>query len=545
MTYKTLTDIVSELHESSRSSALQMWGNLFEGSSRLDLLERVWAGGSRHAGRVGCALALTLAMICAVCGDAPAQFTAGACPVTPQPVPLLAGARCGTLTVPEDRTNPGGRTLQLAVAIVPSETQPPVADPIVFLHGGPGADVIMDPPVPADVGINHNRDLILLAQRGTHSSEPLTCPEIDQFFARRVGFVFDAPSTGDQYVQAVTACRNRLATSHDLAAFNSTESAYDLADLRSALGIRQWNVFSHSYGTDLALVYMRQDPQAIRSVTLDGVTPPSVAALGWTWNSAREVFDNMTSTCAAQVACQAVYPNLVEQFIGLVNQLEAHPVTTTVNMPDVGDTKVVLDGGVLLNWFTTLATHFPAEFPAALDELAHGNAQRVAQRWASAWVDPHRVGMFGWGLALSVWCREWVPFESTDEELRAAQQAFPAFPDSVRAHAPQLAFLRQACTAWNVPKGPDAIRAVTDSAIPTLVLSGSYDGQTAPLWGAYVAQHLSHAVVVTVPGVAHGVYTDPCAASVIASFYNNPQQPDTGCVGATQPPPYMILPPPP
>ena len=78
------------------------------------------------------------------------------------------------------------------------------------------------------------------------------------------------------------ACHDRLSPSADLAAFNSTESAYDLADLRAALGIKQWNVFSHSYGTDLALIYMRQDPQGIRSVILDGLAPPSVASPGWT-----------------------------------------------------------------------------------------------------------------------------------------------------------------------------------------------------------------------------------------------------------------------
>jgi pimeloyl-ACP methyl ester carboxylesterase len=513
---------------------------------------------------LGCALALTL-VLWTGCGHsdssrsgagttgasttvahAPAKFEPGPCPATPQPVPELQGARCGTLTVPEDRTKPDARTLRLAVATIPSQTQPTTADPIVFLTGGPGGDVIANPPMPKDVTLNHNRDLILLSQRGTHSSQPaLTCPEIDKFFATRVGVAFDAESTGDQYVRAVKACRDRLAGGANLAAFNSTESAYDLADLRAALGIKQWDVYSHSYGTDLALIYMRQDPQGIHSVILDGVAPPSVASPGWTWSNVREAFDNMTSVCTAQQACQARYPDVVDTFVRQVNQLEAHPVTTTVNVAGVGDTKVVLDGGALLNWFTTLATHFPAEFPADVDALLRGNPQPIAERYASIWVDPSKFGIMGWGLTLSVWCAEWVPFESADDQLRAAQQVFASLPDTVRAQAPQLPFLRQACAAWNVPKAADSVRAVTDSAIPTLVLSGSYDGQTAPQWGSYVASHLSHATVVTVPGSGHGVYDDPCGAKVIASYFDNPQQPDTGCVGATQPPTYTVNPPPP
>jgi pimeloyl-ACP methyl ester carboxylesterase len=124
---------------------------------------------------------------------------------------------------------------------------------------------------------SHSRDVILMSQRGTHSAQPsLTCPEIDQFFARRLSLVYDAPSTGDEYVKAVKTCHDRLADGTDLSAFNSTESAYDLIDLRNALHVNQWNVFSHSYGTDLALTYARLDPQGMRSLVLDGVTPPSL-----------------------------------------------------------------------------------------------------------------------------------------------------------------------------------------------------------------------------------------------------------------------------
>src|ERR1700730_1257747 len=150
----------------------------------------------------------------------PAQYVAGPCPTTPQPVPELQGAHCAVRVVPENRTKPGGRTLRLPVAIIPSETQPAAADPIVFLFGGPGGDAILNPPAAECVSFN-NRDVILMSQRGTHSSQPsLTCPEVDQFFARRLGLVYDAPSTGDKYVKAVKTCHDRVAGGADLAAFN-------------------------------------------------------------------------------------------------------------------------------------------------------------------------------------------------------------------------------------------------------------------------------------------------------------------------------------
>lgn len=469
---------------------------------------------------------------------APAKLEPRDCPDLPE----LADAQCWTMEVRANRIT-GQGTVRLPVARIPAEIQPAEPDPIVLLTGGPGNDAILDPPIPNGVG--RNRDLILMSARGTLSAEPaLTCPEIDAFYAERVGLVFGSPSTGSKNADAAKACYDRLSDSADLAAFNTVEMSYDLAELRAALEIDRWNIYSHSYGTDLALVYMRQDPQAIRSVTLDGVTPPSVAALGWTWASAREAFDNMTAACEAQPQCEAAYPDLADKFVDMVNKLEAQPITTTVDVHG-RNTTVVLDGGTLLNWFVPMATHFPAEFPAAIYELAEGKPERIAQIWATVWTDPAKAGKFGWGLALSVWCSEWVPFETREDELRMAAEAFPTFPDSVREQAPQLPFLREICAVWRVPKAPDAIRDITTSDIPTLVLSGSYDGQTGARWGHYVAADLSRSTEVTVPGVAHGIYTDPCAAQIAVSFYENPLEPDTGCVSAVQPPPYAVNPPPP
>jgi pimeloyl-ACP methyl ester carboxylesterase len=328
-----------------------------------------------------------------------------------------------------------------------------------------------------------------------------------------------------------------------LPAFNTIESAYDLADLRTALGVQQWNVFAHSYGTGLALNYMGRDPSGIRSVVLDGVMPPSHAELGSAWLGARAAFDSMTNACAAQPACQARYPNLAQTFIDQVNQLDAHPVTTTVNVPQVGDTAVVLDGVALMGWLIT-ATHFPTEFPASVDDLAHGNPQRIAELIARAKVNPAHVGVMGAGMGLSVMCSEWVPLESPEDTTRAAHKVFPELPDSVKAHPPQVEFLRQQCDVWNVPKASDATWTIADSPIPTLLLSGGFDGQTPPQLVQYVAPYLSHSTSVTVPGKAHAVFRHPCGATIIASFFDTPEQPDTGCAHTTKPPPYLITPPP-
>ena len=480
----------------------------------------------------------------------PPRFESAPCPAKSPPVPALANARCGYLVVPENRTKANGKTIRLAVAIISATSPTPAPDPIVFLAGGPGTDALGFIPVLTDAGVNRDRELIVLAQRGTIDDGPaLMCPEIPQFYTTRLGLVYGAPSTGKLYVQATTSCRRRLANAGiDLGAYNNTESATDVADLRTALRIPQWNVFGHSNGTEVSLVYMRDHPAGIRSVALEGVVPPSVTTPGYNWVGVKESLDNMVAACIAQPACQTRYPNLRATFTGLVNRLEAHPITTTVTPPGASAAlKVVVDGGVLVNW-EVLETHFPAEFPLAVDQLAHGNPQLVATRWATGRANPAEDTL-AYGMNFSVTCSDEEPFESAAQALRAGQHAFPAFPRSVQGQAPNnVAFTRQACNAWNVPKSPDSGRAVTRSTIPTLLENGSFDGQTAASGARYAARTLPNSIVTIFSGQAHGAFaTLPCAASVIVSFFDNPKAPNTSCVASVQPVPFDTTssPPPP
>src|ERR1700759_118205 len=79
------------------------------------------------------------------------------------------------------------------------------------MTGGPGAAAILDIPFLVDAGINRNRELIVMAQRGTLYDKPdLYCPELDHFYARQVSMVFDAPSTGAKQAAAARACHDRL-----------------------------------------------------------------------------------------------------------------------------------------------------------------------------------------------------------------------------------------------------------------------------------------------------------------------------------------------
>ncbi|MFD3873271.1 alpha/beta fold hydrolase [Streptomyces sp. NPDC058623] len=471
------------------------------------------------------------------------RFVPGACPGTSEPVAALEKARCGFLEVPENRARPAGRTIRLAVAIVPATSATPARDPVVFMAGGPGGDAFDDIPFLVDAGLNRDRPLIVMAQRGNLHSQPnLACPEIDRFAVRAVGLRYDDPATERLQLAATRECRDRLtADGTDLSAYNTTENAADFADLRTALGIPRWNVYAYSYGTDLALTYLREHPGGVRAVVLDSVTPPQTVSLPWTWGSAREGFDAVVRACAAQPRCKERYPDPYGTLTEQVRKLEAQPLTVDAAPPGGGKpVKVVLDGGALVNLLVGNAVP-AAEVPAALDELARGNPQPFARaRAAGAQPD---VGAVAHGLTQSVACAEWVPGHTRSAVLAAGREAFPGWPDRVLAEAPQLPFQHEACGVWKVPDRTAVQRVPTVSSVPTLVVSGTFDMKTGASWGARTARTLSRSTIVRIPGIGHFVVPrSPCAQEVLASFFARPTAPDTRCVKGVEPKPFAIVP---
>ena len=76
----------------------------------------------------------------------------------------------------------------------------------------------------------------------------------------------------------------------DLSAYNTTVNA-DIADLRTALKIDQWNGYRVSNGSELALQLLRDHPEGIRSVVLDSVVPPQTNPMTQFWPTAPKGFE--------------------------------------------------------------------------------------------------------------------------------------------------------------------------------------------------------------------------------------------------------------
>jgi pimeloyl-ACP methyl ester carboxylesterase len=157
----------------------------------------------------------------------------------------------------------------------------------------------------------------------------------------------------------------------------------------------------------------------------------------------------------------------------------------------------------------------------------------------AAIANPAAESTQGYGLTYGVFCSEWIPFEPQSDILAKGLIAFPDYPHPVLSQAPQLPFVTEDCAVWDVPKAPASIRDVTTSSIPTLVIDGTFDAKTSPMWATYVAKTLSNSTTIIIPDIGHLVTAQStCAQTVFKSFLEKPTSPDTSCVKGLKPPPF-------
>jgi pimeloyl-ACP methyl ester carboxylesterase len=238
---------------------------------------------------------------------------------------LARAARCGTLSVPENPDEPGGRRLAISVAVISAAHAPALADPIVVLQGGPGEDTIGSAGFYAErfAPLLDDRDLLLIDQRGTGKSDALPCT---LYSARDPG-----ASLRDMFpVAAVKRCAQRLEAHADLTQYTFDRFADDLEQVRRSLGYGALNLYSGSYGTRAAQVYIRSFPASVRTAYLGSAVPTDAANPLPFAKTAQAALDMLFNDCDAEPACRAAYPKLREEFRAVMLKLESGAASVSI-----------------------------------------------------------------------------------------------------------------------------------------------------------------------------------------------------------------------
>ncbi|RRR68748.1 MAG: alpha/beta fold hydrolase [Candidatus Viridilinea halotolerans] len=436
---------------------------------------------------------------------------------------------CAYLNVPEDRSDPEGTTIQLAVAVISSRSDSARPDPIIYLEGGPGGSAVLGLAAWVDSPLRDEYDLILFDQRGTGFSLPsLNCIEME-----------DAED-GDANYAAAQECRDRLVDDEgvNLNAYSSATNAADVADLIAQLDYAEVNLLGISYGTRLALAVLRDNATGVRSVILDSPYPPQVYAYNEQALNAGLAIQALLRGCAADAECSDTFPDLEERFYALVDFLNDEPVTIEVEDPETGE---VSEGEVsgddlvdeLSGWLYD--TDMIRYVPLMIDELDSGETATLTFLYELGGSGFSRQAQGEGDLSDSeamfyaLECRE-EGYVSSLEQAEALAIALP--PQLANALLASNEDFFMLCAIWDVEAATDYERSVVYSAVPTLVLAGEYDPVTPPSWGVLASAGLLNSYFYVLPGGGHAV-TDAsdCMMSITKEFLDNPdQEPDASCV---------------
>ena len=101
------------------------------------------------------------------------------------------------------------------------------------------------------------------------------------------------------------------------------------------------------------------------------------------------IFSLVMAGCAADTWCHKSYPHLSTEFSAVIKQLNAHPATVTVAVPDTGIYTALLTGDILASaaFMALYSSEANGSVPELIDTASHGARHapctEALDQWAS------------------------------------------------------------------------------------------------------------------------------------------------------------------
>jgi len=435
--------------------------------------------------------------------------------------------QCGQVQRALDPAQPDGVKISVHYVVVPALARRKWADPLFLLAGGPGqsATELAGSVLPLFARLNNRRDIVFVDQRGTGRSAPLQC---DDPRHQRVADQADP----ERQLVLLRQCREQLQKlpHGDLRFFTTVLAMQDLDAVRRELGAERINLVGASYGTRAGLDYLRQFPNRVRRVVLDGVAPPDMVLPASFSTDGQAALEALFTACEGDPACARSYPGLRSEWGAWLQRL---PRSVTVQHPVSGQTESFMLTRDMALAAVRSALYSPVlaqALPLAIHDAANDRVQALLTLGSGL---SARKGMtLAAGMHFSVVCAEDAPRLGQSTDTPGAD--FGA--ESARLY-------QRVCADWPRGEVPAAFYTLPVSPAPVLLLSGGIDPATPPRHGARVAQALgAKARHVVVPQAGHGVLGQGCMPEVLHRFFDAPDDAaalavDAACVQSIPRPP--------
>jgi pimeloyl-ACP methyl ester carboxylesterase len=317
--------------------------------------------------------------------------------------------------------------------------------------------------------------------------------------------------------------------------YTTPNAAADVRDVLDALGYTKVNLWGVSYGTRLALEFVRQNPDRVRSMVLDGIAPTDIKLPLYFSRDGDLALNNLIAHCEADSACNQAMPGLRKDVEQVVDGLRQQPAKVVAIDPSSGQkSEVTVDANAFHSGLRTAlySGELSSLVPLIVHEAKAGNfAPFLAE---SSWSFGDLEQSMALGLMLNVMCNEEVP-RVTQAELKKETTSRVFRADLFEA-------VVKACSVWPKTTLPSGYYDPVKSEVPSLLLSGGLDPATPPVWGDLVAGRLANARHLIAPNIGHNVSPRGCAPKLIAEFIRlaDAKGLDGGCLNTISRPAFFV-----
>jgi pimeloyl-ACP methyl ester carboxylesterase len=430
-----------------------------------------------------------------------------------------AQAWCTTFEVPENRDDPHSRRIGLKLAIARSDAQVPEPDMPTLLAGGPGEAATESWVVEASAfeQVRKHHDVLLLDQRGTGGSNPLSCKEAEGK-ADESTITLDL----DKVRKDVAACLDEVKQKADPRYYTTTVAAQDLEDVRKALGSPQLDLVGVSYGTRMAQQYLKHYPDSVRSVVLDSVVPNQVVLGADFATNLDDALKKDFAACTAVAECRQRFGDSMQTLYQLRDALRANPHTVSFRDPQTYETVERPLSEFSLASVVRMFAYQPetaALLPLSINAAAHGDVGPLLGQ--AKLLNGDLSGDMNNGMSMSVICSE-------DADLL---QPRPEDAHTMLGNH-LIDALKAQCDVWPPGARPADFHAPLRSDKPILILSGQFDPVTPPRYGEQILPGLGNGRQLIFKGQGHSLLARGCMPQLLSKFIDKPapKQLDASCL---------------
>ncbi|WP_244976089.1 alpha/beta fold hydrolase [Nocardia huaxiensis] len=439
-----------------------------------------------------------------------------------------AGARCAEVTVPLDYSDPGGRTMTVAISRFASPDPAQRRGIMLSNPGGPGGaglDFPIDFGAAMTPDVRAQYDLIGMDPRGVGRSTPVNCHWPGGFGLQSAGV--DAASYAESVAyQADLAARCATAEGDRLRHITTRNTARDLDVIRGALGENRTSFFGTSYGTYLGAVYTQMFPERSDRIVLDSSVDPArygavdmVRDMGPANEAVFETWAEWTAAHDAEYRFGSTRDQVRTSILELIRKAAVQPIRIEgMEVDDHWLPMIMFTGLDDPRNYATVAGNM-----RQLADAAEGKAVQVDPKLLAELKFVLRADPEDNSSQMAIMCgdkaveRDPTWYWRNIEAARATEPVFGAFANNITP-----------CAFW---APPIEATTVVNNAVPALIVQSTGDTRTTYSNAVGMHKALTASRMVTLENVAihyiFGRYPNTCTYAAVNSYLRDGALPAT------------------